>query len=116
MSVESENQVSGTPLVQNEAVTAAPIISFVMVVLILLGGLTFSATYWFKSEVERIELMRADQSSYPDLVRLQVSGRQQLNRYEMLEEGIFRIPVEQAIERLALEFPETVRISEEMLP
>ncbi len=116
MSVESEDRTSDRLLVQHEAIAAIPLISFVVVVLIGLGSLTFLASYWFKREGEQVELGRAAQATYPELERFRVAGLQQLNRYEMLENGTFRIPIEQAIMRIAEEFPDSIRISEEIQP
>ncbi len=116
MSIESEDRTSDRPLVQHEAIAAIPLISFVVFLLIGLGSLTFLASYWFKYEAEQVELGLPAQASYPELERLRVAGLRQLNRYEMLEDSTFRIPIEQAIMRVSEEFPDSVRISEEMLP
>ena len=116
MSIESEDRTSDRPRVQHEAVAATSLISFVVILLIGLGVLVFLASYWFKREAEQVELEYAAQASYPELERLRVAGLQQLNRYEMLEDSTFRIPIDQAIIRVAEEFPDTVRISEEMQP
>ena len=116
MSVESEDKTSDRPLVQHEAIAAIPLISFVIFLLIGLGSLPFLASYWFKREAEQVELERAAQASYPELERLRVAGLQQLNRYEMLDDSTFRIPIEQAIMRVAEDFPDSVRISEEIQP
>ena len=117
MTIESEAQMPpAPPPVQDEAVAAIPLISFVIILLMGLGILTLVASYWFNSEAQQITQKHAAEASYPNLERLQVAGMQQLNRYKMLGDGIFQIPVEQAIVRLAREFPEDTRISEEMLP
>lgn len=116
MSIHSEATSSEPLLVQHESVAALPLISFVIFILIGIGTLIFLASYWFKHEGEQVNLVHAAEATYPKLERLQSAGLQQLNRYEMLENGAFRIPVEQAIIRLTEEFPEGTRISEEMLP
>ncbi len=116
MTLESEIQTSDLPPVQGEDVAAVPIISFVMTLLIGLGVLVLVASYWFNSVAQRVDQEHAADASYPRLERLDVNGMQQLNRYEMLEDGSFQIPVEQAMAKLAEEFPEDTRISEEMRP
>lgn len=116
MSVESDDRTSDRLLVQHESVAAVPIISFVFFLLLGLGALTFLASYWYKYEAEQVSRQHAAEASYPELVRLQAAGIQQLNRYERLDNGAFRIPIEQAIMRIAEEFPDSVRISKEMQP
>lgn len=107
---------SNSPLVQHESVAAGGLISFVIILFIGLGVFTFLASYWFTREAEQVSLRHAAEASYPELERLQLAGLQQLNRYEALDDGTFRIPVHQAIKRLAEEFPEDTPISEEMKP
>jgi len=101
--------------VQDESIASVSIISFVMTLLIGLGALTFFASQWFNHEAQRVSQEHATDASYPDLERLQAIGMQQINRYEMLEDGMYRIPVEQAMLQLAGEFPEDTRTSEEMI-
>jgi hypothetical protein len=114
MTIGSETGAPDLPSVELESVDATPILAFVLVLLILLGGLVWGATYWFKSEADLTGRRAAADASYPDLERLRIAGQQQLNRYEILASGAVRIPVEQAIVKLSEEFPADARISEEM--
>ncbi len=114
MSVASENKPSDQPGVQHEDIAAWPIIAFVIFLLFGIGILTFLASQWFNREADQVNLKHAAEASYPELEQLYVNGLQQLNRYEMLDDSTFRIPIEQAIMKVAEEFPDTVRISEEM--
>ncbi len=116
MNAASEPMMSDQPAVQDEAVASAGIISFVVALLIGLGILTLVASYWFHREAQVVNNRHAIEASYPNLERLNADGMQQLNRYEMLDAGIYRIPVEQAMLRLSDEFPQDASISEEMAP
>lgn len=107
---------STPPLVQHESVAAIGLISFVVILLIGLGAFTVLASYWFTREAEKVGLKHAAEASYPELERLHLAGIQQLNRYEALGNGIFRIPIHQAMKNLSEEFPENTPISEEMRP
>ncbi len=114
MTIGSETGAPDLPSVELESVDAISILSFMLVFIILLGGLVWGGSYWWKSEADRTGRRMAAEASYPDLERLQIAGQQQLNRYEILASGAVRIPVEQAILKLSEEFPADVRISEEM--
>lgn len=114
MDTGSDIAAPDLPSVELESVDALPILTFVLVLLILLGGLVWGASYWFKSEADLTDRRGAAEASYPDLERLRIAGQQQLNRYEILASGAVRIPVEQAILKLSEEFPADARISEEM--
>lgn len=114
MDTGSDIAAPDLPSVELESVDALPILTFVLVLLILLGGLVWGASYWFKSEADLTDRRGAAEASYPDLERLRIAGQQQLNRYEILASGAVRIPVEQAILKLSEEFPADTRISEEM--
>ena len=106
----------GPAPIQNEAVAAVPLIWFIFSILLGLGLLSFVASYWFNNVADRVYLEHAAEASYPSLERLKISGMQQLNRYEMIGDEIFRIPIEQAIHKVAEEFPDDAPISEEMTP
>lgn len=114
MTIGSETGAPDLPSVELESVEASPILTFVLVLLILLGGLVWGASYWFKNEADLTGRRAAAKASYPDLERLRITGQQQLNRYEVLASGAVRIPVEQAILKLSEEFPADARNSEEM--
>ena len=115
MTIGSETGAPDLPSVELESVEASPILTFVLVLLILLGGLVWGASYWFKNEADLTGRRAAAEASYPDLERLRIAGQQQLNRYEILASGAVRIPIEQAILKLSEEFPPDARISGEML-
>ena len=114
MTTGSETGAPDLPSVELESVDALPILAFVLLLLVLLGGLIWGATYWFKSEADLTDSRGAAEATYPDLERLRIAGQQQLNRYEVLASGAVRIPVEQAILKLSEEFPADAQISEEM--
>ncbi len=117
MPVDSEPLSSETPQVQHEAIAAPSIIFFVIFLLIGLGSLTLLATYWFNREADQVGIEHAADATYPNLERLRIAGLDKLNhRYERLDNGAFRIPIEQAIINLTEEFPKDVRVSEEMQP
>ncbi len=106
---------ANTELIQDEAIAAVPLITFITVLLVGLGILVFVASYWFNREADRVIQEHAIDASYPQLERIEMAGMQQLNRYEMLDNGIFRIPVEQAMHRVTEEFPNGTRVSPEMM-
>ncbi len=116
MSADSEPTSLETPQVQHEAIAASSIISFVVFLLIGLSALTLLATYWFNRVADQITIEHAAEANYPNLANLRNAGRDQLNRTESLDNGAFRIPIEQAIVALTEEFPDDIRISEEMQP
>jgi len=113
--MDSESNTTDQPLIQDEAIASIPLISFITILLVGLGILVLVASYWFNREAERVSQAHAVDASYPTLERLEMAGMQQLNRYERLENSLFRIPVEQAMHRVAGEFPAQARISPEML-
>ncbi|MCY4234390.1 MAG: hypothetical protein OXE59_11720 [Bacteroidetes bacterium] len=114
--MNSDSNTTDQSLIQEEAIAAVPLISFIMVLLVGLVVLVFVASYWFDREAVRISQEHATEASYPQLERLEINGMQQLNRYEVLDNGLFRIPVEQAMHRVAEEYPDETPISQEMLP
>ncbi|MCY4000628.1 MAG: hypothetical protein OXF84_07475 [Bacteroidetes bacterium] len=112
----TDKSTTDPPPIQNEAIAAVPLMWFIFSILFGLGLLSFVASYWFNNVADRVHMEHAAEASYPTVERLQMSGMQQLNRYEMISEGVFRIPIEQAILHVAEEFPEDAPISEEMVP
>jgi len=108
--------IADPPPIQNEAIAAVPLMWFIFSILLGLGLLSFVASYWFNNVADRVHMEHAAEASYPSLERLQINGMQQLNRYEMVGDGVFRIPIEQAIQNVAKEFPDDAMISEEMTP
>ena len=112
MATPSEADVQ--PAVQHEAVDARPILTFVILSLLGMGLVVWLSTFWFMAETENARQRAIMEARYPELERLDVAGRAQLNRYALEADSTYMIPVERAIEVLATEYPEAVSYTSEL--
>lgn len=92
----------GQFVVEREGLEVGRIAAFVSVVLVLLVLVTWAATRWFAYEANTAHALVAAEATYPELRRVELDAEQLLSRYEVIdrEQGIYRIPVEQAMDVL----------------
>jgi len=106
----------GSYTVEREGIEAAPIGIFVFALLIGLTCIVLLSTWWFQAEVDTAQATVNATARYPALQQTEITARQQLNRYEVLnrEQGIYRIPLERAMELQAAEASPTGNFTREL--
>ena len=112
---DNSARFASAPAAQSEGVEAGRILGFILVLLVLLGASVWASTAWFAAVADEARASVAATAMYPELRQTELSAQRLLGRYEALSgEGVYRIPVERAMEILAEEASSDVRITTEI--
>lgn len=97
--------VDGLVGVQYEGVGAGPIMGFIFLCVILIGGLVWVGMNWVGSEVQQAQEAAAADLNYPELRQAELTAARQLNQYEVIDaaQGRYRIPIDRAIDLMVRE-------------
>ena len=78
---------------------------FLVGALLLLGGGSYLASFWFQREADAYRARAAAEARYPELQQAEVHAQNKLGHYRVVDEanGVFQIPIERAMEVLAQE-------------
>ena len=104
------------PAAQREGLEVAPLVTFLLGTLLLIGGGVYGATFWFQREADAAAARAAASAQYPELQQSDIHALGKLGHYRLLreEEGIFQIPIERAITVLVQESRPDVALTSEL--
>lgn len=91
--------------VQYEGIGAGPIMGFIFLCVILIGGVVWVGINWAESEVQKAQEEAAANLNYPELRQARLAATQRLSQYEVIDaaQGRYRIPIDRAIDLMVRE-------------
>ena len=93
------------PQVEFEDVQALQILGFVIIIAVLIGLVVIALFQYTDRSAQAALATAVSRNVYPELRENRLHAQQLLSRYEALEggQGVYRIPIERAMERLVQE-------------
>ncbi len=93
----------GQVAVQREGLEAGRIAAFILVLFVAIAVVVWASTGWFAAEADAVRASVAAEAEYPDRRLMDLEAERVLSRYEVLDrdQGIYRIPIERAMEVVA---------------
>ena len=89
--------------VESEGVEAGQILGFVAVVIVAVILIVITIFFWTDTTAQRVQEVVITTAGYPELQETEVEAAQLLTQYEVVseEEGVYRIPIDRAIDLVA---------------
>lgn len=91
--------------VQHEGIEAGQILGFILATVVALGLTIFALIGYVDIATQTVRAAAAGASGYPERTQLELQGTRALTQYGVVdaEQGIYRIPIDRAIELMANE-------------